>query len=42
MEKVVLYTIIVKINVTYAWFRCTPKVKIFSLLLHHINLWTHA
>jgi hypothetical protein len=23
-------------------FRCTLKVEIFSLPLHHINLWTHA
>jgi hypothetical protein len=27
---------------TRALFRSSPKVRIFSLSLHHINLWTHA
>jgi hypothetical protein len=29
-------------NEAWALFRCTPKVRIFSLSLHHINLWTPA
>jgi hypothetical protein len=27
---------------SWALFRCTLKVEIFLLSLHHINLWIHA
>jgi hypothetical protein len=35
------YTSLQSLNST-ALFTCTPKVRIFSLSLYHINLWTHA